>query len=184
VKEFRRICRTLHREFGFFIVGLTLIYAVSGLAVNHAHHWDANYSRSVEHSRIEAPGTGSTESITPLVLERLKLDEPFKNTWRAAPDKLQVFLERSTLTVNLETGEVRRDGFRKRPLLYQLNFMHLNSGKGAWTVFADVYASILIVMALTGIFLVRGKRGLSGRGAWLMGAGFLLPIAYMLIAGR
>ncbi len=184
MKTFRRYCRTLHREFGFFVVGLTLIYAVSGLAVNHAHHWDANYQRGTEHFSIEAPGIGPTEVVTPIVLERLALDEPFKNTWRAAPDKLQVFLERATITVNLASGEVQRDGFRKRPLLYELNFMHLNTGKGAWTVFADIYASILIVMALTGIFLVRGKKGLSGRGSWLMAAGFLLPIAYMLIAGR
>ena len=184
MKELRRWSRTLHREFGFFIVGLTLIYAISGLAVNHAHHWDANYQRGTDYSQIEAPGTGPTDEVTPLVLERLALGEPFKNTWRAAPDKLQVFLERATITVDLVTGEVRRDGFRKRPFLYQLNFMHLNSGKGFWTILADVYASILIVMVITGVIMVRGKRGLKGRGGIAMAIGILLPVAYMLIAGR
>ena len=37
---FRKVCRWLHRELGFFAVGLTLVYAISGIAVNHVHHWD------------------------------------------------------------------------------------------------------------------------------------------------
>ena len=48
-----------------------VVYAISGIAVNHAHHWDANYSRTVAHRQIEPVGTGPTEEIVPLVLAQL-----------------------------------------------------------------------------------------------------------------
>ena len=45
---------------------------------------------------------------------------------------------------------------------------------------ADAYAGVLIVLALTGIFLVRGRKGLSGRGGLLMALGILLPLVYAI----
>jgi hypothetical protein len=182
MNKFRKVCRTLHREFGFFAVGLTLVYAISGIAVNHAHHWDANYQRTVTVTAMEPVGPGPTAEIEPLVLERLQLSQPVKSTWRASETVLQVFLEGGGLDVDLVSGEVIARGFRKRPLLFDLNFMHLNTGKAPWTGIADAYAGVLIVLALTGIFLVRGSKGLAGRGGVLMAMGILLPIIYAVMA--
>ena len=184
MNTFRRVCRFLHRELGFLAVGLTLVYAISGIAVNHAHHWDANYRRTRTEAAIQPVGTGPTAEITPLVLERLAPAEPVKKTWRAAPDRLQVFAEGAQYDVDLVTGRVVREGFAKRPLLWDLNFMHLNSGKAPWTGIADAYAGILIVLAVTGIFLVRGRKGLAGRGGVLMALGFVLPLVYALVIRR
>jgi hypothetical protein len=181
MKTFRAVCRWLHRELGYLTVGLTLVYAISGLAVNHAHHWNANYAQTRTVLRIDPPGTGSTPEVTRLVLERLALDEPVKNTWRAGPEQLQVFLEGASIDVDLTTGAAVRAGIAPRPWLYEMNFMHLNSGKGVWTGVADAYAGILIVLALSGIFLVRGKKGLKGRGGVLMALGIVLPIIYALL---
>ncbi|MCA9729191.1 MAG: PepSY-associated TM helix domain-containing protein [Candidatus Eisenbacteria bacterium] len=178
---FRKVCRWLHRELGYLTVGLTLVYAVSGLAVNHAHQWNANYQHTRSTSRIDPVGTGETPQVTEAVLAALDLGEPIKNTWRAAPDRLQVFVEDATLNVNLLTGEVVREGLVERPVLFELNFLHLNTPKGAWTVVADAYAGILIVLAISGIFLVRGRRGLAGRGGVLMALGFVLPLVYLLL---
>jgi len=181
MQTFRKICHWLHRELGFLAVGLTLVYGISGIVVNHAHHWDANYERSREIFHIDPVSAGPTEEITPLVLQRLRLAEPIKSTWRAARDKLQVFLADGTMTVTLSTGEVIRERFKARPLIFDLNYMHLNTGKGPWTGISDVFAGILIILAITGIFLVRGQRGLAGRGGILMGLGFLLPLIYVVL---
>jgi hypothetical protein len=178
---FRKVCRWLHRELGYVAVGLTLIYAISGIAVNHAHHWNANYQQTRQVSEIEPVGTGSTEELVPVVLARLQLSEPVKNTWRAAPERLQVFVEGATLDVNLLTGEVTRTDVQRRPLLYEFNYLHLNTGKAPWTGISDIFAGVLIILALTGIFLVHGRKGLAGRGGVLMGLGFLLPLIYIVL---
>jgi hypothetical protein len=83
--------------------------------------------------------------------------------------------------VNLVTGQTVRRGVRPRPLLFDLNFMHLNNGKGPWTAIADVYAGLLIVLALTGPLLVRGRKGLSGRGGVMVAVGIVLPVAYAVL---
>jgi len=181
MRKFRKVCRTLHRELGYLAVGLTVVYAISGLAVNHAHHWDANYERTLATRRIEAPGTGPTTEVQPVVTERLGITAPLKGVWRASEDVLQVFVEGGQYDVNLATGEVREQGFARRPLFFDVNFMHLNSGKAPWTGIADVYAGILLVLALTGPWLVNGRRGLKGRGGVVMAVGILVPVVYAVV---
>ncbi len=83
--------------------------------------------------------------------------------------------------MNLATGEVVRLGHTRRHFLFDVNFMHLNRGRAPWTGIADAYAGVLIVLALTGIFLVRGRRGLAGRGGVLMGLGLVLPLVYAVV---
>ena len=63
----------------------------------------------------------------------------------------------------------------------KLNQLHLNAPKGVWTIVADVYAIGLILMALTGMFVLKGRTGITGRGRWLVAAGIILPLAFWLI---
>lgn len=181
MRNFRKVCRTLHRELGFLAVGLTVVYAISGIAVNHAHHWDANYERTLVERSIEAPGTGPTLEVQPVVLERLGVTVPVKGVWRASTEVLQVFVEGGQYDVDLATGRVTAHGFAKRPVFFDVNFMHLNSGKAPWTGIADAYAGILIVLALTGPWLIGGSKGLKGRGGVMMALGIALPVVYGMV---
>lgn len=181
MRTFRKVCRWLHREAGYLAVGLTLVYAISGIAVNHAHHWDANYSRTEETLQIQPIGTGPTAEIEPQVLELLGISGPIKGTWRDSDVLFQIFLEGEQYDVDLATGQVIKRGFAKRPLFFDVNFMHLNSGKKIWTGIADAFAGIMILLAITGIFLVKGNKGLTGRGGVTMALGLILPIAYAVL---
>ena len=40
ISKFNRIT---HRDIGYLIAGLTIIYAISGIALNHKHDWNPNY---------------------------------------------------------------------------------------------------------------------------------------------
>ena len=44
---------SLHRDAGYLAVGLTIVYAVSGLAVNHVSDWDPSF-KSYERVRTVA----------------------------------------------------------------------------------------------------------------------------------
>ena len=41
--NWRKWNNILHRDIGYLCVGLTIIFAVSGIAVNHVENWNPNY---------------------------------------------------------------------------------------------------------------------------------------------
>jgi hypothetical protein len=181
VANFRKTCRWLHRELGFVVAGLTLIYAISGVAVNHTHHWNPSYEQTVTRFTIAPVGMGATEEISQKVTSQLPLTEPVKKVWRSAPDQMRVIIENGTYDVGLLSGEVVATLLSPRPVLNELNYLHLNKPKGVWTWIADLYAVILATMVVTGLVLVKGRKGLAGRGGVLAGLGLALPIVYLLI---
>jgi hypothetical protein len=39
-----KLNRALHRDIGYFCIGMTLVFAISGIALNHINDWNSNYS--------------------------------------------------------------------------------------------------------------------------------------------
>ena len=71
---------------------------------------------------------------------------------------------------------------RPRFFLRVANWLHYNRGKSAWTFIADGYAVLLLFLATSGMFMLKGKKGLVGRGAVLVVLGALVPIVYVTLA--
>jgi hypothetical protein len=61
-----------------------------------------------------------------------------------------------------------------------MNRLHYNKVKG-WTPIADFYAGALILLAITGLFIVKGKKGIAGTGKWYLIIGILIPVLYGII---
>jgi hypothetical protein len=181
VTGFRKICRFLHREIAYFAVGLTVIYAVSGIAVNHIDSWNPSYRIGRDELHIEPVPAGDTEAVTAIVLERLAPPEPVKTVWWASPDQLRIIVEGATYDVEPASGRVLRDGVKARPFFLDANYLHLNHGKGLWTWIADIFGVALAVLALTGIFLAKGSQGLAGRGGIWLALGVALPLVYIVV---
>ncbi len=47
--------RAMHRDAGYFVIGLTVIYALSGLAVNHIKDWDPNFTQINRTHHVQTP---------------------------------------------------------------------------------------------------------------------------------
>src|SRR5262245_24029094 len=45
-KRWRAWLRAVHRDVGYLAVGFTIIYALSGIAMNHIADWDPNFRSS------------------------------------------------------------------------------------------------------------------------------------------
>ena len=45
---------------------------------------------------------------------------------------------------------------------------------------ADIFAVVLIVFALSGMFMVPGKKGITGRGKWLIVIVIVIPFLFFL----
>ena len=182
--KWRKWNNIIHRDLGYLCFGLTIIYVISGVAVNHIATWNPTYRISHETSTIQLPETlPDNENLVSLILAQLEEKGALKGSFKSAPDTLQIFVENNTIIANLRTGKVQQEKNVKRPFLFQVNFLHLNHPKKLWTWFADLYALALGLLAITGLFMLRGKNGLPGRGGWLVSAGLVIPILFLWIYG-
>ena len=205
----RRPVYGLHRDVGFTTLGLVLVYGISGVAVNHREHWNFNQSRAVTELPVGRPAdllvesaaarraalaadpsTVTSEEEPALVasvsraLGRSAL--PRRAFWRD-PNRLSLFFgagERDTVDYHPSSGTCTTTVVSDRPLLRQLNFLHLNEGKALWTYIADLFAVSLMFLALSGVILVRGKHGLRGRGGLFALGGALLPLVAWIVLHR
>lgn len=172
--------RAFHRDVGYVAVGLTVIYAVSGLAVNHIADWDPNFTNLQGTHEVGGPLPDDDEAASKQVLERLGIRDKPKEVYREG-DELEILFERRTLHVASQTGHVVDEEQRPRFFVRFANWLHLNRGKKAWTYFADAYACGLLFLAMSGLFMLPGKKGLIGRGAFFVALGVAIPIVYVTL---
>jgi hypothetical protein len=178
--NWRKLNNALHRDVGYLIVGLTIVYAVSGLAVNHRADWNPSYRVGKRPLRIQPIHATGRDEIVREAIAALALGEP-RAVFRPDVATLQLFYENETYAIDLPTGAVIVDGVRKRPVLWEMNQLHLNTPKGAWTWLADLYAAALLFVSVTGLFVLKGRTGITGRGAWLTAIGAVIPLACWLL---
>jgi uncharacterized protein len=177
--------RAIHRDIGYVAVGLTFIYALSGLAVNHITDFRdgdpsfRTYSRSVEVGKLE----GDDAAIAEALRKRFGIRATPREVYRASPDQLDVLFDKRSLHLDTSKGVVVDEGQEPRFLLRIANWLHLNRGKKAWTYAADAYAAALLFLATSGIFMIAGKKGFFGRGVVLVTVGILIPVLYVQFLG-
>ena len=51
----RRWSRNIHRELSFFFAGILIIYAISGIVMNHRNSINLNYSIERKEYRVQVP---------------------------------------------------------------------------------------------------------------------------------
>ena len=183
MRRWRSWLRALHRDAGYLVVGLTFVYALSGLAVNHIGQWDPSFKSYERVERAPLPLPADDRAAADAVRAALGITQPARDVYRASPTRLEVTLDKRTLHVDTATGSVIDEGQEPRFFLRVANWLHLNRGKHGWRLFADGYATFLLFLAASGMFMLPGRRGLRGRGAVLVGIGVALPIAYLVLAG-
>lgn len=183
--NWRKWNRWLHRELGYLFFGMTIIYGISGIALNHfaARHWDPGIITKSESFTYPAPVTKSSvdREVIDRILEITGEQKSYKQYYFPNEDHLMIYLRGGHITMTLSTGEVELTLVRNRPVFREMNFLHYNKPKKLWTWFSDLYAFGLVLMAVTGLFIVRGKKGISGRGGIMTLIGILLPLVFLLI---
>jgi hypothetical protein len=182
-RYFRPWLRAIHRDAGYFGVGLTLVYALSGLAVNHIADWDPSFRQISSTQQLTAPLPSDPDALGRSVISELKITETPREVYAAGEDAVDIVFDRRTLHVTPSTGAVVEEGQAPRWFLRTANWLHLNRGKKAWTYVADTYAVILLYLAISGLFMLPGRKGLLGRGAVIALLGAAIPVGYVVLSG-
>lgn len=181
----RKWNRWLHRETGFLFFGMAIIYGISGIALNHgvARHWNPGIISRSETFQYQAPLQKSdiNRAVIEELLELTGETSKFKQYYFPNKDFLMIYLKGGHITMELATGNVSLTSVRNRPVFNELNYLHYNKPKKLWTWFSDLFAFSLILLAISGLVMVRGKKGITGRGGIMVAAGILIPLIFLII---
>lgn len=177
-----KLNRILHRDLGYFFFGMTIIYALSGIALNHRHNWNPNYiitENAFEKDPALIP-VKADKNFALNLLDELNIEHSYR-THLISGDNFRIFLKNGSINLNLSDGKGNYEIIRKRPLFHQINFLHYNTPGKLWTWIADLYAVGLIIIAFTGLFIIKGRNGITGRGAWMTILGIIIPLLSLFI---
>ena len=176
----------IHRYLGYYFAGLTVIYAISGVAVNHIDDWNPNYQTETRKTAI-APlkdASNLTEIEAQRIFQRLGVTASYNPSNVFYPDEkmIQIVLAKEEkLTIDLGTSQAIWEQVQRRPFLHTFNFLHLNAAKKWWTFYADFYAICLLTIALTGLVMKKGRQGLWGMGGLIAIAGMVAPLLLLFM---
>jgi uncharacterized protein len=178
-----KLNRATHRDFGYFFTAMTIIYALSGIALNHRKDWNPNYIIERTEHQVNIPPDLQTNEKTAVeaILKQIDQQDNYRKYYFPTSGELKVFMNGGgTIVVNLASGKLLFENLTKRPIFNQVNFLHYNPGK-LWMWFSDFFCVALIVLAISGLFILKGKNGITRRGAWLTAAGIIVPIVFLLM---
>lgn len=175
--KFIRIIRILHRDLGYLMVGIALVYGISGLIMNHLGSHDPAY-RTIRKS-FELPAGLNKESIM-TEWEKQDNQSEIKRVMDLDGTRLKLLLDGGQAVYQVSDGAVTYEIYKKKPFVYWINRLHYNKA-ASWTFMADFFAGSLIFFALSGLFMVKGKRGLAGTGKWWLIIGLIIPFVFVLL---
>lgn len=179
--NWRKWLRILHRDLGYFIVGITLIYAVSGILLNHRNDFNPDFKIVYREVVVELPsGPPYKEQALKKVIEEIDDFVIFKRAYITRNGDLKVFIHNGEIILDLETGKGGLEYLQKRRVFFEMNMLHRVATHKSWKWVSDSLMAILIFVALSGIFILKGKNGFGRRGIWLIAAGIIIPLVYMI----
>jgi hypothetical protein len=181
-KRWRAWLRAVHRDIGYLAVGFTVIYALSGIAMNHIEDWDPNFHASELAQKIAPiPADFSDAEATRRIADVAHTTGKLDDVYRAGDEVRLSYADGTKATAIGDTLTVQRR--RDRWFFRIADWLHATRGKQAWKFIADCYAALLLYLAISGIFMIKGRLGLRWRGTALIALGLTAPIGYIVLSG-
>lgn len=181
-KRWRAWLRAVHRDIGYLAVGFTVIYALSGIAMNHIDDWDPNFHATELTLQIAPIGAELSDAeATRRIATVAGASGAIDDVYRAGDEVRLSYQDGTKLTAIGDTLTVQRR--RDRWFFRVADWLHATRGKQAWKFIADLYAGLLLYLAISGIFMIKGRLGLRWRGAALIALGLAGPLGYIVLSG-
>lgn len=181
-KRLRKFNRASHRDLGYFFVGMIIIYSLSGIAINHLDDWNPNYMASSW--TVQTTQKINKESFdvedAKNILKELNIDERYRKFYFPSEDRLKIFFKSGSLLIDINTGIGSAETLKRRAIFHTVNWLHYNPNL-YWKWFSDIFAVALILLSISGMFILKGKNGLKWRGTILVSIGIIIPLVFLMM---
>jgi hypothetical protein len=178
----KKTFRNLHRDLGYFYIGLIISFAFSGLMMNHREYWHPDkYTTETKAIKAALPEEHLiNEKFAVDLGEKLGIDDKFRKH-SIKKSSLKISYENHDVEIDMKTGQGEIVTFIKTPIISQTMKLH-KSTSNFWIYYSDIFALSLIIIALTGTIMVKaGKFSFKERGWKLALAGILFPLLFLFL---
>lgn len=176
--------RNLHRDLGYFYIGLIISFAFSGVLMNHREHWHPEkYTVETKPISVNIPkDTEITEKYAEELAKQLGIDDKIRRH-KVKDDELKISFEKNDVEIDLKRGKGEIVTFNKTPIISQTMKLHKNTSNW-WIYYSDIFGISLIIIAVTGAIMIpAGKFTFKKRGWKLAVAGILFPLIILFALG-
>lgn len=174
--------RAIHRDLGYFYVGLIISFAVSGIMMNHRNQWHPE-KYVIEKSYFNVPPLDESQINDSTVQELVKANG-IKDKFRRQSIKkgeLRISLEKTDIDIDIKTGKAEVTSFINTPVISQIMKLHKNTSDW-WIYYGDIFGLSLITIAITGtMLLAKSKYSFKRRGWKLALAGVVFPLLVLFL---
>ena len=160
--------RALHRDIGFFAIGLVIIYALSGIVLVFR---DTSFLKhAVQNEKTLSPNMETSEIGKALRLKEFKVIKE--------EGELINFKEG---TYNKTTGLAE---YTTQEIIFPLNRfidLHKASSKGLVHYFSAIFGAFLLFMVISSFWMYKKSSNLFRRGIYITGAGVVFTLLLLLL---
>lgn len=174
--------RNLHRDLGYFYVGLIISFAFSGILMNHRDRWHPEkYTVATKAIKVKLPAEKDiTEQYAEDLGKQLGIDDKIRRH-KIKEEVLKISFEKNEVEIDLKTGKGEIETFVKTPIISQAMKLHKNTSNW-WIYYSDVFGISLITLAISGMMMITvGKNTFRKRGWKLAAAGLIVPLLVLIL---
>jgi hypothetical protein len=176
--------RNIHRDFSYFFVGLIIAFSVSGIALNHREDFDPQEyivkAEKIQLDLSEAPEKMDDAFIKNAIENIPILEEEAYRGFRNRGNEIHIFFENAFAFADTKSGAGEVEFLKTIPLLGQMTILHKTTDVW-WIWFSDIFGLALLTIAITGMFIGKGKFSFQRRGWILAVAGLIFPFVFLFL---
>jgi hypothetical protein len=174
--------RNLHRDLGYFYIGLIISFAFSGILMNHREHWHPEkYTTETKAIEVKLPAEKEiNEKFAENLGKQLGIDDKMRRH-NVKKGTFKMSFENHDVEIDIKTGKGEIVSFFKTPFVSQTMKLH-KTDSNWWIYYSDIFGISLITIAITGAFIVKkGKFTFKKRGWKLALVGILFPLLFLFL---
>lgn len=176
--------RNLHRDLGYFYIGLIISFALSGILMNHRDQFHAEkYNVETKNIEVKLPNKEAiTEDFAKNIIKQFDVADTYRKH-KIKGETLRISFKNTDVEVDLNTGKGELTTYNKTPIISQMIKLH-KSTSNWWIYYGDIFGLSLITIAITGsIMIPAGKFSFKNRGWKLALAGVIIPLIVLFFIG-
>lgn len=174
--------RNTHRDIAYFYVGLIISFSISGIFLNHRQALNPRrYTYDSKEIVIRVPT--SKEAINEEFITGFSKEQHIEDDVRrfaVEGNTLKISYASHDVQVDITTGKGKIEAYRIIPLLGHMTKLHMDTSKW-WIYYSDVFGIGMLIIAITGMFIERGKNSFQARGWKLALIGIIFPLIFLFL---